>query len=170
MNCFQDCCEILNWLANISFRFRPKSNEAVEKGLLLTAAFEKLSLEERDKIVETLPDVLDMKLLALSGFMAEAAINTRNALFIKGALVLHLMENFRQDYRENIRYLVLIDFAADELGINFSLAADSLMNMASAQAKVHLNDFLGRDKGLNKLSSFGIKGEMINGQFHFSPL
>jgi hypothetical protein len=170
MNYFQDCSEILNWLATMSFRFRPRSNEAVEKGLLLADAFEKLSLGERHKIVETLPLILDMKLLVLSGFMAEAAINTRNALFIKAALVLHLLENFRKDHRENIRCLVLIDFAADEIGINFSLVVDALMNMASAQAKAHLNDFSGRDKGLNRLSLFGIKGEMINGIFIFSPL
>ncbi|MCA3176879.1 MAG: hypothetical protein ING36_15335 [Burkholderiales bacterium] len=170
MNYFQDCSEILNWLATVSFRFRPKSNESVKKGLLLTEAFEKLSFDERNQIIDSLPSGLDMKLLALSGLMAEAAINTKNVSFVKGALVLHLLENFRKDYRENIRYLVLIAFAANELGINFSSVVDSLANVASTRAKGHLDDFTVRDIGLNKLSSFGVKGEVMNGIFHFSPL
>lgn len=170
MNYFQDCSEILNWLATFSFRFRPKSNEPFEKGLLLSEAFEKLSVEERNQIIEILPSGLDMKLLALSGFMAEAAINTKNVSFIKGALALHLLENFRKDYRENIRYLVLIAFAANELGINFSSVVDSLANVASTRAKGHLDDFSAREPSLNKLSSFGIKGEVVNGIFHFSSL
>ncbi|WP_211474739.1 hypothetical protein [Collimonas humicola] len=170
MNYFKNCLEILNWLATVSFRFRPKSNEAVEKGLLLAETFDKLSLKEKSEIVKILPSGLDMKLLALSGFMAEAAINKKNADYIKGALVLHLLENFRRDYRENIRYIVLIAFAANEIGINFSSVIDSLSDVASVEAKRHLNNFSARDKNLNKLSSFGIKAEVVDGIFYFSQL
>ena len=170
MNYFQDCSELLNWISSVSFRFRPKSKDPVEKGLLLAGTFEKLSFEEKSQIIEILPSGLDMKLLALSGFMAEAAINTKNTSLIRGALVLHLLENFRKDYRENIRYLVLIEFAANEIGINFSSVVDSLMDIASAQAKRYLVDFSTRDVSLNRLSSLGIKGDIINGVFQFSPL
>lgn len=171
MNYSKACSEGLKWLASISFRFRPKPSEMVEeKGLLLANNFEKLSFDERDKMIANFAPGLDMKLLTLSGFMAEAAINTKNGSLIKGALILNVMENFRKDYRENIRYLVLIAFAGNELGVNFFSVVNSVIYIASSQAKQHLVDFSVRDVGLNRLSSFGIEGEINNGIFRFSPL
>lgn len=170
MNYLQECHESLNWLSSVSFRFRPKSEDVVQKGLLLANAFEKLSLDEKNKIIESLAPNLDMKLFSLSGWMAEAAINEENEILVRGALILHLLENFRLDYRENIRYLILIAFAANELGFEFAAIADPLMYMASPQAKQYLSEFSNRDIGLNKLSSFGIKGEKIDGIFRFSRL
>lgn len=171
MSYFNDCSDGLNSLAYVSFRFRPKSDEWTrQKGALLAGNFEKLSFDERNVITEKIASGLDKKLLALSGFMAEAAINTKNASLIKCALILHVMEGFRIDYRENIRYLVLIEFAAKRLGVNFPSVVDSVTNIASHHAKQHLVDFAARDVALNMLSSFGIKEEMNNGVFRFSPL
>lgn len=153
------------------FSFSTKAHDLAGRHvLLLPHAFENLSSEERSRIIDNLAPGVDMKLLALSGFIAEAAINTRNAALIKAGPILILLENFRKDYRENIRYLVLIAFAANELGINLPFVINSILHIASDQAKQHLVNFSCRDPELNKLSSFGVKGEMSGGYFQFSRL
>lgn len=99
MSYFKECSDGLNWIASVSFRFRPKPHDLAGRHvLLLSHAFENLSSEERSRIIDNLAPGVDMKLLALSGFIAEAAINTRNAALIKAGLILILwggISNFR---------------------------------------------------------------------------
>jgi hypothetical protein len=168
MNYLQQCTEILTLLTTVSFRFRPKTDDTVRKGMKLAAAFEQMPADERIKLVPLVTPV-ELKLMGLSGFMAEAAINTRDAAFIRAALLLHVLEDFRKDYRENYRYLVLIDYAARELGVDFRAVIESVMPLASVNAKVRLAGFAARDAELNALSSFGIKAEVVDGLVRFSP-
>ena len=170
MNHFDICSEILSSIASMSFRFRPKTDEPFQKGLQLARAFEKLSESERNQILAQIHPGLDMKLLALSGFMAEAAINNKDISLIKPAIVLHVLENFQKDYRENIRYLVLVAFAAERLGTNFHSIVKSILPLASERARNGLVDFSARDDGLNKLSSFGIREDSADGTFRFVPI
>ena len=169
MDHFQDCSEILAWLATASFRFRPKTGDTVQRGVKLAAAFEQLSPDERLKLIPLVTPDIELKLMGLSGFMAEAAINQRDSSLIRPALLLHVLEDFRKDYRENFRYLILIDYAARELGVDLSALIESVMPLASVNAKVRLVGFAARDAQTNQLASFGLKGEVVNGLFRFSP-
>lgn len=163
------CSGILASLSVENLRFRPKNNEAIEKGRSLALSFEQLDRAERDRLIGGLSAPLGGKLLALSGFMAEAAINSNDGSLLHSAVVLHVIEDFRKDYRENIRYLVLLFNASKVLGIDFAAVARNVASMASERGRKCLLDFASRDEALNRLGSFAIKAEVVDGVFRFVP-
>ena len=167
---FDACAEILSSIDSISFRFRPLTDEPIQKAVRLANFFEKLSETERHQVCSLIKQGLNMKLLSLSGFMAEAAINKNDASLIKPAIVLHMIENFQKDYRENIRYLVLVAFAAKKLGIDFHSFVSTLLPLASEPARKGILDFSARGDDLNQLSSFGMRENIDDGTFRFVPM
>lgn len=169
MSYFQECADLLAWLAGVSLRFRPKTGDTVARGARLASAFEQLTPEERLRLVPMVTLEIGQKLMGLSGFMAEAAINQRDPSLIRAGLMLHVLEDFRKDYRENYRYLILIDHAARDLGVDFKDMIETAMPLASVNARVRLSGFAARDAQTNQLSSFGLKGEVVDGAFRFSP-
>ncbi len=162
--------EILKWLESVSFRFKPKSSEPFDKGLLLAKFFEGLSNTDRSSVLKRLQANTANKLLPLSAFMAEKAIDTSDSSWIRAAVILHIIEDFRKDYRENIRYLVLIAYAAKEIKVDFHQIVSSVLSLASVRTHGHMNDFLARDDELNKLESFGIKAVKVNNKSRFVPV
>lgn len=169
MSNFQDCADLLAWLAGVSLRFRPKTGDTVGRGMKLAAAFERLTPEERLKLVPLVTPEVGQKLMGLSGFMAEAAVNQRDPELIRAALMLHVLEDFRKDYRENYRYLILVDYAARYLSVDFQALIETAIPLASVHAEVRLTGFAARDAQTNQLASFGLKGEVVDGAFRFSP-
>lgn len=154
----------------MSFRFRPKSDEIIQKGVRLTRTFEMLSVNERNQILALIQPELNKKLLALSGFIAEAAINNKDISLIRPAIILHVLNDFQKDYRENIRYLVLVAHAAKKLGVDFRSIVNLVLPLASERAKKGFLDFSARDDSLNKLSSFGMQEDTTDGTFRFVPI
>lgn len=120
--------------------------------------------------MEAINSTLAMKLLGLSGFMAEAAVNADDESLIRAAILLHVVEDFRKDYRENYRYLVLIAHASKKIGVDLKSLIASVDHIASERAKKCLRDFVSRGDDLNRLESFGIKAEIADGVFHFAPV
>ena len=164
------CIEFGNWLASTSLRFRPTSFEPFDKALSLTKCFEALSEPDKLRVQDALHPLIGPKLLTLSGFMAEAAINRHDRAFIRAAIVLHVIEDFRTDYRDNIRYLVLVAHAAEKLGVDFHKVTESVSEIASARARSLLSDFLLRADGSNRLASFGVKEAIVDDAFRFDPM
>lgn len=169
MNSLNACTNALVTLTSTSLRFGPKSNSAIENGKLLADAFSRLSTNDREKVLGLVKPDLGMKLIALSGFMAEAAINRNDVFLIEAAVVLHVIDGFREDCRENIRYLVLVAFAAKRLGVDLSNVAAPALLLASNRAKQALSEFLLRDDELNNLSSFAMSTDVVDGVFRFVP-
>lgn len=169
MNHLDICLSSLRSLEEMSFRFRPKTEEPFVKAVSLAKAFQKLSSEDRSRVVDSLSPNGAMKLLSLSGFLAEAAINKKEGSLLEAAVCLHVIEDFRKDYRENIRYLVLLAYAAKEIGVDVSLVISSMLTFSSDRAAKCLSDFLSRSEDLNNLVHFGIRGELADGAFRFSP-
>lgn len=152
-----------------SLRFRPKTNAPIENGRLIASSFEQLSESERRRISEAISPSLVMKLLGLSGYAAEASINSKDVSLIRSAIIFHVIEDFRNDYRENYRHLALIAHAAKVLGADLRSVVVSVQDIASERAGKYLHDFAFRDEGLNRLSSFGIRDEVVEGAFRFVP-
>lgn len=163
----EDIKEKLKWLESVSVRFRPKSMDTFKKVLDFTESFERLSESEKAGLVSYVSDEVAKKLLAFSAFFAELALATSEMRWIKGAIVLHVIEDFRKDYRENFRYLVLIAHAAKSIQADFSGVIQSVIGSASNRARDYLNDFVGRDQELNELDKFGVKVEVVNSQPRF---
>lgn len=162
-----DVNEKLKWLESVSVRFRPKSEDTFEKVLDFTESFERLSESEKADLVSSVSDEVTKKLLAFSAFFAELALATGEMRWVKGAIVLHVIEDFRKDYRENFRYLVLVAHAAKSIQADFAGVVQSVIGSASNRAKDFLNDFVGRDQALNELEKFGVKVEVVNSQPRF---
>lgn len=170
MNSKQSMIEALDWLDTASMRFRPKTAETLNRGLSIAKAFEALPLSDRLSIQEQMSTSLQKKLFALSGYMAEAAINDHEPRWIEAAVCLHLVEGFSKDYRENFRYLVLVAYAARRINVDLKKVIDSLLPLASEKAKSYLIDFSQRGDGVNNLSSFGVKEEVIDNKSRFVPM
>ncbi len=160
----------LAWLEELSVRFRPKSEEIYESVLDFTVEFENLSASERAKFVSTISDEASKKLLALSAFLAEFALSKKSVRWIKAALLVHVIEDFQKDYRENFRYLALIAHSASVLGVPIKDVLDEILPIASLRAKNGLINFFSRDDELNRLDKFGIKVSIVDGVCRFVPL
>lgn len=170
MSYFKICSDALTSLDSVSLRFRPKTNEFVENGRLIAESFEKSSEGERARLLGAVSPSLAMKLLGLSGFMAEAAINSLDNSLIRSSILLHVVEDFRKDYRENYRYLVLIAYAANQLGVDIRHDFEFVEPLASERAAKFLKNFMYRDDDLNSLGAFGIKADASGGVFRFVPI
>ena len=169
MNSISEINDIIDWFEPISFRFRPKSLEPLEKGRLLANIFDDLSDSDRLTVVRDLKNNMANKFFALSAFMAEHAIDTKDPSWIKAALVLHIIEDFRTDYRENIRYLVLIAYAAKKIGVDLNKTVGLLLPLTSKRAHLHLKEFISRNDELNTLKSVGVKETKTDGMTRFAP-
>jgi hypothetical protein len=170
MSAINDTNRLLERLNSVSFRYRPKTVEPLENGLALTRAFEQLSAIDRSTVVADLTSGAAMRLLSLSAFMAEKAISTKDPVWVRAALLLHIIEDFRKDFRENIRYLVLIAYASKKIGVDIAEVVESLAPLASDRARSRMNEFAYRDEGLNDLQSFGVKAVKVNDETHFVPV
>ena len=66
--------------------------------------------------------------------------------------------------------MVLIFFSSIKLGVDFRSIVLSLDGVCSDRSRKYLSDFLLRDDDLNRLGAFGLRGEVVNGLFRFSPV
>ena len=165
--CMNKCRELLDELNKTSLRFRPKTPDILDKGRQLALEFESLLPDERDLIKGELDSSVSSKLLSLSGYLAEMAINTKEPSWINAAITLQLIEDFRSDYRNNFRYLILIAYAANKIGANFSSIVDPILALASTRTGNYLRDFVGRDDSLNTPSSVGLRATEVEGKIRF---
>lgn len=158
---------LIEELEPISLRFRPKNDDQLGMCVRISDCFASLNDHERKVAVAFNFDKLSQKLLTLSGYIAEAAIDKGDKTILNTALMLHVIEDFRIDYRNNIQYLVLINFAAIRLNVELGLIARPLINLGSARASLQLANFLNRDQELNELQKFGVLADDSSGSFRF---
>jgi hypothetical protein len=170
MTALEKCQELLSMLSATSFRFRPKTQEPLVAGLTLAKLYEQLSEQDRMRLRDAIQPAITRKLLSLSGLLAENAVNQNDISFVRAGVILHLLDDFRGDYRENIRYLILISFAAKKLSFDFKQIVDQIRNIATERAIKHLNDFTARGDEQNRLEHFGIREEVRDGVFRLVPI
>jgi len=157
----------LKWLASVSVRFRPKSADTLEKVLDFTESFEQLPEHERNDLVASVSDEVAKKLFAFSAFLTELALTTSETRWVKGAIILHIVEDFRKDYRENFRFSVLAAYAANNIKANLNEIIYGAEKLASNRTKGYLNEFTRRDQDLNELNKFGVEIKIIDNQPRF---
>ncbi len=148
--------EQLAILEATSMRRRPNVDDQVALSSKLVESFEEMSAEEREEIRSVLFDLaLRKKLLSLSGYIAEVAINMRRPDLLRVGLALNAIEGLNDDFRENTKYLILIAFAACKLDVAFGPIVTSVLSLVSEDVRVRLDEFSRRDFAENLLSSFG---------------
>lgn len=161
--------QLLISLTTASTRFRPKNSDLVDKSLQAAELYAEISADDRQSISSEVSPELRKKLQAITGFMAEEAINTKDRKWIRGAVLLQLIDDFGGDYRENFRYLALVNYAAKKIGVSMIDVVGSFMPLASNRSRGFLQDFCGRDDSLNGLASFGVKEDVVDGLSRFVP-
>jgi hypothetical protein len=161
----------LSNLESLSLHFRPKPEVKIEIASGLTNALFEMDDEERKMVLDETA-ALDVRknLLSMSGYLAEAAVNTARCELITYALAMHAIEGFGKDCRENIRYLVLIEFSVKKIGVDFENVIRSVASVASPNVNRYLVEFCARDSSLNKLDAVGVKEDTSTGLFRFVPM
>jgi hypothetical protein len=143
----------------------------VENGRIIVTSFEQASKNERKCLLDdAIHSKLAWKLMGLSGFLAEAAVNTDDESLIRAAILLHVIEDFRVDYRENYLRLALVAYASKMIDVDLKPVVMSVDYFASERAKKYLRDFVSRNDDLNRPESFGIKVEITDGLLRFVPV
>lgn len=161
---------ILTEIENSSARFRSKAGELADKLLSLAEIFILLSGDERKIVRDSISPDVGMKLLTIGTFAAENAMNDHNEVWLKAALISHIMEDIQTDYRENLRRLVLIDYAAKKIGANLEEIFNEVKVVASGKCRDFLESFFARDPNLNHLKSVGMKESKEDGIIKFAKL
>lgn len=162
--------QLLSWLTTVSTRFHPQNSDLVDKCLRAADLYTEMSADERHTVSGEVSQELRSKLLAASGFMAEKAINTADPKWIRGSVLLHLIDDFGGDYRENFRYLVLANYASRKIGVSMIDIVRSVLPVASNRSCKYLKDFCERDESLNKLAVFFVREDIVDGISRFVPM
>jgi len=152
-----------------STRFRPKSSELIDAGLSVVELYVGLPECDRRAISGEVSPEVGKKLIAIGSFMAEEAMNTNEPKWIQASVLVHVIEDFKDDYRENIRRLILARYAAEKIGANMGSVIDGVMPYSSERAARFLEGFRDRDGSLNELVSFGVRADFSDGRFKFVP-
>ena len=164
-----DVNEGLRWLESISVRFRPKTNAIPESAHTFAHLFEAASPVERLTVLRTLSEKGSKKLLALSTYLAEVALNCHEVKWLRSAILMHIIEDFRTDWRENKIAFSELVYVALHINANLDQIVTELLPVASARAREYLNAFLSCDRELYTLSNFGVAVSLVDGKFRFGP-
>lgn len=148
--------ENINKVAGSSVRFRKGMDDILEDASEALSQLGALSADEREVFDEHLSRETGAKLLAISCRFAEKALDHQKTDFVDLAVLAHIAEGFRTDYRENYRYLIVADHAARRLGYSLHAFFAKSQSVASEQTSARMKDFLSRDPALNQLSVFGL--------------
>lgn len=153
---------LLESIQQISLRYRV-TEETLKAFNLLGKMYVSLNPDERSEVQKNLNDSQGKKIIGFSVIAAEKAINEKNSDWIKSAITLHIIENFRFDYRENIRLITLLNHAAARIGISIENIFDGLSYLASPLALDYFRKYLSDNQPLNRILSFGIHEVEENG-------
>ena len=136
-----------------SVRFRKKIDELTDDYCKIADIFRSAKPDEREKIKSAASNGLGKKLIVVSGRCAERAIDSGSSDWIDTGLLMYLIEDFADDYRENYRMLVVLDHAARSIGYSLESSFGKYVDLASERASRRIKDFLLRDAELNRLSA-----------------
>jgi hypothetical protein len=150
-------------------RFRPVSQFLYPYALEVANLYSDLSVHDRQCVSTNLKSGTRKKLLSACGWLAEEAMNHREGKWIQIAFALNVIEGFKLDDREDIRYMVLMRHAARHIGVGLLEVVEFAMTLASGESKRHLQNFVNRDESQNKLESFEVGVERVDGRWRFVP-
>ncbi|MCW8128687.1 hypothetical protein [Microbulbifer halophilus] len=127
------------------------------------------SKDEKSTITSLIQGKIGLTLISYSGEMSAMAIDTNEERWLEKALMLHIIEGFKFDYRENIRRLVFINHAANRIGVELFPLAKNLFNFASNDVEKRLLEFFDRPQELNSLNIYGMQEVKVKNKTKFKP-
>ncbi|MCW7506096.1 hypothetical protein [Leptospira paudalimensis] len=161
--------EYLTKFESMATRKRPASSEVYQNFVDFASLIVLLKEGELVQVRKQVNLNLAKKLLSFSGYLSEYAMFINSEQFLHAALICHCIEDTFIDYRENIRYLFLIEFSAKKLNVDFIALVKNLLPYCSVRTKEHLENYINRDSSLNELKNFQIQFKMVAGYPTFLP-
>jgi hypothetical protein len=129
----------------------------------------KINIKNRLLVRDCISGKTGLVLIDYSVDAAEEAINTKDEKWLTVAILIHVMEDFRYDYRENILRLYLIEYAAWKLNTDMLVILDSLKNITSLDSFSRLESFFKDKLGERALKFSGLKVNIEEGKTKFVP-
>ena len=167
MSDFEKCIGILSLIEKTNLRLQSKAVVLLERLSELAQAYEQLSSDGRREVFGVISKGVGMKLIALGSLSAERAIDTDNIAWIRYGILLHVMEGFRDDYRENFRHLIFLYHASQRLREDFQFICHNTYHLANEETCHRLDEFCSRDPSLNQLKAFGMKAVKVDNRTRF---
>ena len=126
-----------------------------------------ISHNDRCFINDYVSDKLGLLFISYTGKFCKQAMELLDEELIKKSILLHIIEGFEYDVRENIRRLVFSYYASEVNGFNFKELCSSMYCYANEYVIKQLESFCNRDPGLNDLRNFGVAVENDKGKVRF---
>ena len=125
----------------------------------------------RNDLMAAIEDGERLRLLSMSERLAEEAYNRKSEAHLEAALILHLIEDFKWDARENSIYLAVIWYVAKKLGIDAKKLFNKVIEFSSAGSGKHLLAFVNGPDYVKDLRSMGLKATLdSNDKISFEQL
>jgi hypothetical protein len=96
-------------------------------------------------------------LLGLSMQLCTAAARRRDAKYLDLALLCHVLEDFEQDERDNVRLLALVEHVAQKLGAPPRPLFDAAISHASRRGRALLKEFANRPPQTKTLATMRLE-------------
>lgn len=109
----------------------------------------------------------NLKILSISEQLSELAYTLKSIQFIEEALILHSIEDFRWDPRENLIYLSIIWFVSKELSLNSFELFEACALKSSTQTAEYILEFANRPQAMKSLSAMGLEANKKDGEIVF---
>lgn len=159
--------DLLARVEAMDLRHFPENDEPVDTLAKLARAFAELDDDEREELRCLVTELTSEKLLFLSSLAAEMAIEKDDPGWLDPAIVAHMIEDCRVDYRENIRFLYLVEYAAWRTGANVTRQLGSLQAFSTETTFKRLRAFFADQLGERALKFSGLKEKQVNGRTRF---
>ncbi|THU38461.1 hypothetical protein FAM09_17490 [Niastella caeni] len=125
----------------------------------------------RNDLMAAIQDEERLRLLSMSEILSEEAYNHKSEAYLEAALILHVIENFKWDARENSIYLAVIWYVAKKLGIDAKKLFNKVVDFSSAESGKHLLEFVNGPDYIKDLRSMGLKATLdSNDKISFEQL
>ena len=146
-----------------------KSTAPIKIGDIVELADYFLTADEsaREKIICHVKGKTGLLLIGYTGELASLSIDSRDEVWLIRALVMHIIDGFKYDERENLRRLALISYSADKIKVDFPSLVTSLFALMPKDVRDKFTKFLERPKELNSLKCFGMQEVIVNGKTRF---
>jgi hypothetical protein len=165
MNNLTRCFDIATELENHAKRHKRKFDVTIEVIKEFTLLYKDLSVQNRLKVQEFLSDTRAGSALFLSSSaLAIQAIDTQDSDWIVTALMTHVIEDFKKDYRENFLALDIIGYAMWRIDANFDLIWKQISPFVSEESSKY---FVFKNLGEHLLTSKGLIESKVNGKTKF---
>ncbi len=125
----------------------------------------------RNDLMAAIEDEERLRILSMSEILAEEAYNHKSEAYLEAALILHVIENFKWDARENSIYLAIIWYVAEKLGIDAKKLFNKVIDLNTAGSGRHLLEFVNGPDYIRSLKSMGLKASLdSNDKISFEQL